>query len=122
MQLSNSDGSAPKCPQCGSTRNYRDGWRNSKEKSVQRWLCRNCGFRFSEKPLQKNPNWSLNSPTALRFNNQLCVLDKKAKKLDTATELKTVAGINTTQQGLIVEFQWKMKKHGLADVTIKNRT
>jgi hypothetical protein len=41
---------------------------------VQRWLCRDCGYRFSEKPLQKNPNWSINSPIALEFNSQLCAI------------------------------------------------
>ena len=37
------------CPQCGSDRLYRDGLRYLNDGStVQRWLCRNCNFRFSE--------------------------------------------------------------------------
>ena len=40
-----------------------------------------------------------------------------------ALKTKISAGeINQTQQGLIVEFQWKMKKRQLADTTIENRT
>ena len=40
---------AVKCPECGSNRLYRDGIRYLKDSStVQRWLCRNCGFRFSD--------------------------------------------------------------------------
>jgi predicted RNA-binding Zn-ribbon protein involved in translation (DUF1610 family) len=37
------------CPQCGSDRLYRDGWRYLEVGStVQRFLCRSCGYRFSE--------------------------------------------------------------------------
>ncbi|MGB9778909.1 MAG: IS1/IS1595 family N-terminal zinc-binding domain-containing protein, partial [Candidatus Bathyarchaeales archaeon] len=42
---------ATACPSCGSNRLYKDGLRYlSDGSSVQRWLCRNCGYRFS------NPN------------------------------------------------------------------
>lgn len=38
-----------KCPQCGSNRVWKSGLRYSKTGAeVQRWLCRDCGFRFSE--------------------------------------------------------------------------
>lgn len=38
-----------KCPQCGSDRLYRAGLRYlAGGGNVQRWLCRNCGFRFSK--------------------------------------------------------------------------
>jgi len=41
------------CPKCGEKqRFYRDGLRYLKDgRAVQRWLCRNCGFRFSETKL-----------------------------------------------------------------------
>ena len=43
-------GSQPsKCPECGSSRVWRDGLRYlSDGRALQRWLCRSCGFRFSE--------------------------------------------------------------------------
>jgi integrase len=49
---------------------------------------------------------------------------QEAKKLDSATETKTVAGDTTptSNNGLIIEFAWYMKKKGLADTTIRNRT
>jgi integrase len=60
------------CPQCGSRRLYRDGLRYlSDGTSVQRWLCRECGFRFSYpkhnalKPEWKNPPFSLNLQNGL---------------------------------------------------------
>jgi DNA-directed RNA polymerase subunit M/transcription elongation factor TFIIS len=37
------------CPECGSKRLYKDGKRKiSNGEKVQRWLCRDCGYRFSE--------------------------------------------------------------------------
>jgi len=36
------------CPECGSRRVWKDGVRHTRLKPVQRWLCRSCGFRFSE--------------------------------------------------------------------------
>ena len=36
------------CPECGSKRVWRDGVRHLKDgRTVQRWLCRSCGYRFS---------------------------------------------------------------------------
>jgi len=41
------------CPECGSKLVYRDGLRClSNGESAQRWLCRSCGFRFSEGSLK----------------------------------------------------------------------
>jgi len=45
----------PACPECGSSKVWRDGLRYlSDGRAVQRWLCRLCGYRFSE------PNVKLN--------------------------------------------------------------
>jgi integrase len=42
-------GASPLCPQCGSKKLWRDGLRYSMfGDSIQRWLCRNCGLRFSD--------------------------------------------------------------------------
>jgi len=40
---------APSCPQCGSDRVWKDGVRHLNDGAiVQRWLCRDCGYRFSD--------------------------------------------------------------------------
>ena len=44
----------PSCPECGSKLLYRDGLRYTDQGSVQRFLCRSCGYRFSQ------PNVKLN--------------------------------------------------------------
>jgi hypothetical protein len=36
-----------KCPQCGSQKTWKDGVRKTAFGDVQRYLCRDCGFRFS---------------------------------------------------------------------------
>jgi len=46
----------PVCPECGSTKLYRDGLRYPRSNEgppIQRLLCRSCGFRFSESTLQR---------------------------------------------------------------------
>ncbi|MBS7616931.1 tyrosine-type recombinase/integrase [Candidatus Bathyarchaeota archaeon] len=46
------------CPECGSNRLYKDGLRYlSDGRTAQRFLCRSCGYRFSEK------RTNLTSPT-----------------------------------------------------------
>jgi integrase len=44
-----------RCPECGSDRLCRAGLRYlSNGEAIQRWLCRNCGFRFSESIVEVN--------------------------------------------------------------------
>jgi len=111
------------CPQCSSSRLYKDGLRRlGNGDEVQRKLCRDCGYRFSEKPLQENSKWSINSPVDLGFNSQLCAFKKDAKKLTTAIETKTIAG-ETPQdiKGKTVEFSFWLLKQGYSQATITGR-
>lgn len=105
------------CPECQSEKLYKAGLRYTVDGQVQRWLCRVCGYRFSEK--------NISSESANKGNRQVCVL-KKAKNLDTATENKTVAGdmgkTATENRGKIVEYSFYMLKQGYAEATIKGRT
>ena len=38
-----------KCPECGSQRNYKDGIRYTRNGEIQRYLCRDCAYRFTPK-------------------------------------------------------------------------
>jgi integrase len=52
----------------------------------------------------------------------VCVSKGETKNLS-ATETKTVAGeIGKQQQGTILDYAWKLKKRGLAEGTMRNRT
>jgi predicted RNA-binding Zn-ribbon protein involved in translation (DUF1610 family) len=37
----------PKCPQCGSGKSFKNGFRRTHSGIVQTFLCRHCGYRFS---------------------------------------------------------------------------
>jgi integrase len=119
---------SPLCPQCGSSKLCRDGLRYLADgSSVQRWLCRDCAYRFSEKPSQKNLKWQINTPNTLTSRRRICANRKEAKNLTQATETKTVAGDTKplkeqqTRKGLIINFMLYMKKQGFRPSTIKNR-
>lgn len=160
------------CPRCGCNQVFKDGLRYYAETPIQRWLCRRCGYRFSDPQVKVNISGqftegsdsaknhadgiiadldlsckeSVNSfsfctsedvgahdvsvvekdLSALRNCNsehRVCASLRSAKNLETATEIKPVAGEERqAQHGLIVEFQWKMKKRQIADTTIESRS
>jgi transcription initiation factor TFIIIB Brf1 subunit/transcription initiation factor TFIIB len=94
------------CPECGSTRFWRDGFR---ENGKQRYLCRSCGYRFSE----PGNNAFINCPT--NRDHQLCVI-KEAKKLVSHTETKTVGDLQS--ESIILEYLWYLKKKGRSELTL----
>ena len=107
------------CPECGSSSLYRDGFRYSPlGSSIQRWLCRECGFRFSMS--NSDPN---NSKTdhSIEGNRQVCVILQEAKNLASATESKTVAGEQKQDidfKGLMTVYMAKAVQNGMAEATI----
>jgi integrase/ribosomal protein L37AE/L43A len=112
----------PLCPQCGSKKLYRDGLRYLADgSSVQRWLCRKCAYRFSGKPSQKKPKWSINTPNTLTSERRICANRKEAKNLNQATEIKTVAGdlerLPQDAKGLITKFMAYLEREGYSAQT-----
>jgi integrase len=118
-----------RCPECGSSKLYRDGMRYlSNGEAVQRWLCRVCCYRFSEKrlqnltrPLKNSLNGHLKARKGISSSRQVCVtLARGAKNLTTATETKTVAGEEKqTTKGKILQFALHCKNEGLTEETIR---
>jgi len=130
------------CPQCGSEKLYKDGLRYLKDGStVQRWLCRVCGYRFSDPNskkdcdcstytiVQKNPPLSLKTWSDLSYGCQVgACRQSEAKnlvKVETRTE-KRVAGATkpskADMRGKIIEHAWWLKKQGYRESTIRMRT
>lgn len=99
------------CPNCHSKKNWKDGVRETTYGGVQRFICRDCGFRFSEKSYKE---------IQTNENRQLCA-QLEAKKLDTAPEIKTVAGeIGKTQQEIevkIVQYDLALRNKGRSEET-----
>lgn len=109
----------PKCPECASQKLWKDGFRSTKHGDVQRWLCKVCGYRFSEGHSKK----TLYIPSNKGFARQICVSqERKAKNLVKLEPLREgLAGATRDSKSLILEHAWQLKKHGLASSTIKQR-
>ncbi len=112
-----------KCPECGGTRLFRDGLRRLPDGSaVQRWLCRKCGYRFSESRVENSGGKDLKRGSALRFNRRVGVWEGQAKNsargvvaLEEKADAESRAAGATAKpceaeiQGKIVEFAWWLK-------------
>ena len=92
------------CPECGSSKYYKDGLRPTNEGQIQRFLCRDYGYRFSEKSYKECQTNS---------NRQICVL-KKAKNLGTAQKHKFCVGdikkVDADTKGLLTQFYAYLEK------------
>ena len=98
-----------KCPNCQSKRIWKDGVRETNFGSIQRFVCRDCGVRFSQKSYKE---------CLTMENRQLCALLKEAKKLDTATETNTVAGDIEDIEIKIAKYLGKLGLQGRKESTI----
>ncbi|MEM2975834.1 MAG: tyrosine-type recombinase/integrase [Candidatus Bathyarchaeia archaeon] len=122
---------SPLCPSCGSQKVWKDGWRHTDYCSIQRWLCRSCGHRFSwgsnglnmSQRTQRIQTNHLKSGLALLLNRQICAAQPKgAKNLATVeSPIQGKAQGESTEaiQGKLIEFAWWMKKQGYAEETIR---
>jgi len=104
------------CPQCGSSRLWKDGFRYLADGlTVQRWFCRNCQNRFSEQHNDYKVSRTIGS-------RQISAILQDAKNLTPRTELKTVPEVETQHQdtkGKLVEYAFYMEKQGYAKETIR---
>jgi len=122
-----------KCPECGSNRLYRDGWRRLADGSAaQRWLCRECGYRFSERRMEKQGGKNLKSGSTLNLNCRVCapesgVENSASRELrlmengQTAEKRAAGATENPKLSELLFSFAWWMKKEGYSESTIETR-
>jgi integrase len=121
------------CPRCRSRRLWRGGLRYSGfGDEIQRWLCRDCGYRFSDpnhaqrawSTMERLERQSLKSGTAIVSNSQICVTETKnlaAEQQKTEVLRRNETGI-ADWKGKIIEYAWWMKKEGYAEATIQGRS
>ena len=123
------------CPQCGSRKLWRDAKRYTVYgDEIQRWLCRDCGLRFSD-PNDIKRSWSTQEKAArsesdneikmtsdLVSSCQICV--KETKNLVAEQQTTEVLRRNQTGEvkGKIIEYAWWLKKDGKSESTILGRT
>jgi len=104
----------PICPECSSSRVWKDGLRKTSTSPVQRWICRNCGYRFSE---QTSSNDKKGSPHTLKY--QVCADGAKNLVVLETRHQKQDAGATTDLKSLLINFLWFLKKQGKAEDTIR---
>jgi len=124
----------PSCPECASQRVWRDGTRRTSHSDVQRYLCRDCGYRFSEprlnrsdqsERLQRIHRTDFYPCAALLYDRQVgATKPEGAKNLVTVeTRQKQAAGATAHDEadirGKLIEFLWYMKKGGYSKSTIE---
>jgi integrase/predicted RNA-binding Zn-ribbon protein involved in translation (DUF1610 family) len=127
-----SAGISPLCPQCGSNKLWRDGLRYSMfGDKVQRWYCRKCGLRFSDRfDIQKA--WSTfervervdtkpkKATEALVTSGQICVTKAEGTK-NLAAEIQKMGIPPRSEEdikGKLVEYAFWMQKQGYDNETI----
>jgi len=101
-----------KCPECNSSNKWKDGIRYTNTGQIQRFICRDCGYRFSES-IHMNKN---SEPYSL--DCRVCVTEtegtKNLAKVENRTENR-LAGATKPTESRTVTFIWELKKQGFKD-------
>jgi len=124
----------PRCPSCNSQRIWKDGVRQTGDGEVQRYLCRKCGYRFSESSLSSSKAFRverrvhrmpINSAVSLHFRCRIGATQSTGAKnlVEVETENQRAAGAamptEATVKGKLVEFSWWMNKQGYSKASIR---
>jgi integrase len=124
---------SPLCPHCRSKKVWRDGKREPMfGDPIQRWLCRECGLRFSDpddvlnakeeiERIETIETKSLKTPNDTVVNSQICVTETK----NLVAEQKDISNVprrnEQESRGIIIEHGFWMQKEGYAESTISRR-
>jgi integrase len=103
------------CPNCHSKKTVRNAWRNTSHGRIQRYLCNECGRRFSEaSSLSRNSNNNIEC--------QVCVSSQRSKNLTEINPQKIgLAGATAKPDvlGKIVQYAAWMERQRYSEATIK---
>jgi len=108
------------CPECTSQRLWKDGVRKTLQGDVQRYLCRDCGLRFSNSPLKEDSRQEISRSSSIGSTCQIGATPKAhglVKNLVKVEPLKEgPAGATKTDiktiKGLIVQYAYWLEKEG----------
>jgi integrase len=128
-------GVSPLCPQCKSKKLWRDGNYTLFHEKIQRWLCRDCGYRFSDKnDLQKAKTAEIESVETVDTKllksqpdivetSQICVTE--TKNLEAEPQTPEVLRRNENQTGgfkqKIEAYGTWLRNNGKSQATIRGR-
>jgi transposase-like protein len=108
------------CPECGSNRVWKAGLRHINFGDIQRCICRDCGYRFSDPDFSRKIT---NRSYDKQDSRQICALKtKRVKNLVAVEETKQKTAGEKNIKGEIVSFAWHLKKLGRSTATIKTYT
>jgi len=107
------------CPECGNSRTWKNGLRYVQGEAIQRYLCRSCGYRFSENHYKEYQTTR---------GRQICALKtkrvKNLVKVETRKEIAQREGTKNNDavlKGKIIEYMWYLKKQGYRKSTIESK-
>ena len=124
----------PTCPNCGSQKVWKDGLRYTISGNLQRYICRECGYRFSE-----NSGKRKNKELLRKFVEELECQDRNESRRRALVSMagtislaaepqneKRAAGATENEttsaeiKGKIIEYIWYLKKSGKSIETINS--
>ncbi len=113
------------CPECGSERLFRDGWRELSDGSkVQRYLCRDCGYRFTDphsKHRKAHETESLNrSNSYLKDGDEDLGSAGSRSEMGKVLEVESVPLKEKPAGGVVTRFAAWLKSQGKTEETVKN--
>src|SRR3990170_1107999 len=130
---SNTTTTTIKCPECNSLRVWKDGIRYTPYGEIQRYLCRDCSYRFSYsersepfEPHQEVHRQILSCGSAIPSSRQVCVSQTKAMinlaEVETRTQEKAAGATvpdQATMKGEILQFQIYLTNQGSPKTTVR---
>lgn len=97
------------CPTCKNENSWKDGFRKTVNGKVQRFLCRECGFRFSGSQVSNNQITS--------SKRQVCDILIESKNSIVASDNKATGEIS--DENRLFTYAWHLKKIGRTESTIE---
>lgn len=125
-------GTSPQCPQCRSKKVWRDGLRSSIfGNPIQRWLCRDCGLRFSDpediqkakkavETIETIESKVLRSKESIETTRQLGVTETKNLVAEQQIEVLRKNETGEFKQKILEYALW-LKNSGKSEATIFGR-
>ena len=110
-----------KCPNCHSNSFWKNGKRKTSNGLIQRYVCRECDYRFSKSDdfLRKNIISNLHQTNS----RQICALKTERVKNLVKVESRTEASQRESNtNGQTISFAWHLTKLGRKETTITTYT
>jgi integrase/rubredoxin len=109
------------CPECHSEEINKNAFRETRKTPVQRYLCKKCGYRFSESSTLSTEH---NNNAGRQIRVTLTEGTKNLTKVETRTKnrLAGATKISSENKGKLVKYSWNLKREGYAESTNETYT